>query len=562
MRKLVNQRRMTVALVMAVAAGVGLSAPASADPGTPVELVVGLVPGASADDALAAADDAGGVRVVDDAAREAGAVMAEVPARHADEAVALLRRDPAVAFVDRNHVAAKADVTPNDPFWSEQWGLRKVNVPGAWGMTTGDPVTVAVLDTGVNPVSDLAGRVLPGYDFINDDANPADDEGHGTAVASVIAGRGDDGSGMAGVCWDCRILPVKVLDEKGSGDYLSIAKGIRFAADQGAKVINMSLAGGASSPLLNTAVQYATDRGSLVIAAAGNENTPVRQYPAAIPQVLSVGGSTTGDGRYSWSNYGTGWVDIAAPGCNVAQDHLSRGYVEFCGTSSATPLVAGVAALMQSRAPAVSGAYLGTVLSLSATKLGWVRYGRINAGRAVWAVTDTAAPAVSLGAPAAGTLVHGTTTVTAAATDNTGLDRAELVVNGTVVGVDRDAPYAFRWNSAAYHGLVDVAVRAVDWTGRATTAARRVEADNRGPALTVTAPKSGSKVRKTVTVTVAASDKRGVRTVELLVNGKVAGSGTSFKIKTAKYGKKFTVRIRAYDTLGNVSHSPTYTYKR
>ncbi|MDR7279377.1 S8 family serine peptidase [Catenuloplanes atrovinosus] len=560
MRKLASQRRMTVALVMAVAAGVGLSAPASADPGTPVELVVGLAPGASADDALAGAD---GVRVVDaDAADEAGAVVVGVSARDAAEAAALLRRDPDVAFVDTNHVASKAEVTPNDPFYSEQWGLRKVNVPGAWSMTTGAAVTVAVLDTGVNPVSDLAGRVLPGYDFINDDANAADDEGHGTAVASVIAGAGDDGDGMAGVCWTCRILPVKVLDDEGSGDYVSIAKGIRYAADQGAKIINMSLAGSASSPLLNSAVQYATDRGSLVIAAAGNENTAARQYPAAIPQVLSVGGSTSGDARYSWSNYGTGWVDIAAPGCNVAQDYLSRGYLDFCGTSSATPLVAGVAALMQSRAPSVSGPFIGTVLSHSASPLGWVRYGRINAGRAVWAAADTAAPSAALAAPKPGTLVHGTMTVTGTATDNTGLNRVELVVNNKVVSVDRTAPYSFRWNSAAYHGIVTVAVRAVDWTGRATTSSRAFEADNRGPVLTVTAPKSGSTVKRTVAVSVAASDKHGVSKVELLVNGKVAGTGTSFKIQTATYGSRFTVRIRAYDRLGNVSYSPVYTYKR
>ena len=560
MRKLVNQRRMTVALVMAVAAGVGLSTPAAADPGSPVELVVGLVPGASADDAL---DGAGAVRVLDgSAAGQAGAVVVGVPARDAERATELLRRDPDVAFVDRNHVAAKADVTPNDPFYPEQWGLRKINVPGAWSMTTGAGVTVAVLDTGVNPVSELAGRVLPGYDFINNDANPADDEGHGTAVASVIAGRGGDGSGLAGVCWNCTILPVKVLNAKGAGDYLAIAKGIRYAADRGAKIINMSLAGSASSPLLNTAVQYATDRGSLVVAAAGNEHTAVRQYPAAIPQVLSVGGSTGGDRRYSWSNYGTGWVDVAAPGCNVAQDHRGRGFVEFCGTSSATPVVAGVAALMQSRAPSVSGPYLGTVLSHSSTPLGWVRYGRINAGRAVWAVTDTVAPAVTMVAPVAGTLVRGTTAVTADAADNTGLDRVELVVNGTVAAVDRSAPYTFRWNSAAYHGVVTVAVRAVDWTGRSHVATRAFEADNRGPALTVTAPKSGTKVKKTVTVTVAASDKHGVGRVELLVNGKVAGTGTTFKIKTATYGKRFTVRVRAYDKLGNVSHSPVRTYQR
>lgn len=559
-RKLSNQRRMTVALVMAVAAGVGLSAPASADAGNPVELVVGLSPGASADDALAGTQ---GVRVVDAAAAdEAGAVVVGVSAARAESATELLRRNPDVAFVEENHVAAKADVTPDDPFYPEQWGLRKVGLPGAWGMTTGAGVTVAVLDTGVNEVSDLAGRVLPGYDFINDDANPADDEGHGTAVASVIAGGGNDGSGMAGVCWNCVILPVKVLDSKGSGDYVSIAKGIRYAADQGAKLINMSLAGSASSPLLNSAVQYATDRGALVIAAAGNENTTARQYPAAIPQVLSVGGSTTSDGRYEWSNHGTSWVDIAAPGCNVAQDHLGRGYVDFCGTSSATPLVAGVAALMLSRKPGASGPFVGTVLSLSSSKLGWTTHGRINAGRAVWAATDTAAPTVSLSAPRAGTLLHGTVTVSAGASDNTGISRVELLADGKVVAVDRAAPYSFRWNSGAYHGVVKLAVRAVDWTGRAQTATRSHEADNRGPALSVTAPRSGSTVRKAFTVKVAASDKRGVATVQWLVGGKVAGSGTSFKVTPAKYGKKFTVRVRAYDRLGNVSYSPTYTYKR
>ncbi|WP_157241263.1 S8 family serine peptidase [Catenuloplanes japonicus] len=559
MRKLSNQRRMTVALVMAVAAGAGISAPASADPGNPVELVVGLHPGVSADDALAGAD----VRVVDaGAVTEAGAVVVDVAARRAESATELLRRNPDVAFVEENHVASKADVTPNDPFWNEQWGLRKVNVPAAWSMTTGAGVTVAVLDTGVNEVSDLTGRVLPGYDFINDDADPVDDEGHGTAVASVIAGRGDDASGMAGVCWDCKILPVKVLDEEGSGDYLAIAKGIRYAADHGAKLINMSLAGSSSSPLLNSAVQYATDRGALVIAAAGNENTATRQYPAAIPQVLSVGGSTSSDGRYEWSNYGTSWVDIAAPGCNVAQDYRGRGYGDFCGTSSATPLVAGVAALMLSRKPDASGPFIGTVLSLSSSKLGWTTHGRVNAGRAVWAVTDTAAPTVALSAPKAGTLLHGTVTVSAGATDNVGLNRVELVVNGTVAAVDRTAPYSFRWNSGAYHGVVKVAVRAVDWTGRVQTATRSYEADNRGPALSVTAPRSGSTVRKAFTVKVTASDKRGVSKVEWLVGGKVAGTGTSFKVTPAKYGKTFTVRVRAYDKLGNVSYSPTYTYKR
>ena len=155
---------------------------------------------------------------------------------------------------------------------------------------------------------------------------------------------------------------MKVLGAGGSGSYSDIAEGIRYAADQGADIINLSLGGAADSQLLRDAVTYAAGKGALVLAAAGNDGSSALHYPAAIPAVLAVGGSTAGDARYPWSNYGSNWVDIAAPGCNPAQGR--NGVVgQFCGTSSATPFAAGVAALLASTTPAPTAATIRKALT-------------------------------------------------------------------------------------------------------------------------------------------------------------------------------------------------------
>jgi thermitase len=236
---------------------------------------------------------------------------------------------------------------PNDPGFSTQWGLKQTRVDQVWNTVRGNNrVIVAVLDTGVNPLPDLRTRMLPGYDFVNGDSNPADDNGHGTMAAGVVAAGGHNRTGVAGICWNCRILPVKVLNAKGSGSYTAIAQGIRFAADRGASVISLSLGGSADSSILRDAVTYAEQKGALIVAAAGNRGVSAPHYPAAIPSVLSVGGVTVTGARYSWSNYGS-WVDVTAPGCNPAQGP-SGAIGQYCGTSSAAPFVAGVAGLLAS----------------------------------------------------------------------------------------------------------------------------------------------------------------------------------------------------------------------
>jgi subtilisin family serine protease len=262
-----------------------------------------------------------------------------------------------------------------------------VSAPGAWdGARGSSSVLIAVLDTGVDfGHADLRGAAVAGYDFVNGDSNPADDQGHGTAAAGVLAARTNNTVGLAGMCWTCSLMSVKVLDAKGSGSTSTIARGIVWAADHGARVISMSLGGPAGTQTLADAVEYAAGKGVVIVAAAGNSGASTPFYPAAYPAVLSVGGTNSSDRRYEWSNYGS-WVRVAAPGCNVSPLR-GGGYGTFCGTSSATPVVAGVAGLALSARPRATKAEIEQAIKNAATPIGGaVRHGRIDAARTLAAL--------------------------------------------------------------------------------------------------------------------------------------------------------------------------------
>lgn len=368
--------------VWAALAGLLLAAvppPLPAAAAAPAAFVAGVRAGADPVGALRR-HHVGVVRSV----RLTGAVSITVPAAEAGTAMSVLRADRTVSFVERDQIARVA-ATPDDPGYGGQWGIRQTGVDSVWDTMTGSSaVTVAVVDTGVRPIADLSGRVLPGRDFINGDNDPDDDFGHGTQAADVIAGAGNDGRGIAGICWTCRILPVKVLGADGSGSYSTIAEGIRYAADHGAAIINLSLGGPADSRILRDAVAYAVARGALVVAAAGNNASPAPHYPAAIPAALAVGASTAGEARYPFSNHGAGWVDLAAPGCNPA-GQPSGIVTRFCGSSSSAPFVAGVAALLASAPSHPSAARIRDLLTATAHPLAgdWVAAGRVDAAAAV-----------------------------------------------------------------------------------------------------------------------------------------------------------------------------------
>jgi serine protease len=307
--------------------------------------------------------------------------------------------DPVVGAVGAE---AAADLTPNDTgtstmagAWAElQWnfaGPHGVNAPGAWanldldGAPGGAGVTIAVLDTGVayanrvpfrrSPDLDAA-TFVPGYDFVDDDPYPFDLNGHGTHVASTIAEQTNNGFGLTGLAYGARIMPVRVLDRLGRGRATAIARGVRFAVEHGAKIINLSLnfrsgVTGAQIPGLIGAIEYAYEHGTLVVAAAGNEGVSGVAYPARAEHVLAVGSTTEHGCLSSFSNRGAG-LDLVAPGGGrdasfeddpacvagrlgrpVYQITTARGRIDkfvisgrFLGTSMATPHVSATAALV------------------------------------------------------------------------------------------------------------------------------------------------------------------------------------------------------------------------
>ena len=409
----------------------GSSAPvAAAVPPNAPRLLVRFAPGASAAARAAAVAAVGGTIDRDlpalGAARiaitdEAADLFGDTPA-----AVAVLAADPAVAHVEADRVL-RSSFTPNDSLYQTdpgfglgQWGLRKAQLDGAWDVVRGSAaITVAIIDTGIDGSHpDLAGAIVPGTTFVSSPSSGCtpgttfDDNGHGTHVAGIVGANGNNGQGIAGVAFGVRILPVKALDCQGTGLLSDVASAITWAADQGARVINVSLGSDADSTILHNAILYAVSRNVLVVAAAGNCGDPTRTYPnascpslnvaefpGAYPEVLAVGATDTNDAHAAFSNTGA-YVGISAPGVTILSTvptyptTLSRSsglmnYAAFRGTSQASPLVAGVAALVLSREPGLSVAQLTDRLKSTADDLGATGTdpvfgaGRVNALRAV-----------------------------------------------------------------------------------------------------------------------------------------------------------------------------------
>ncbi len=245
-----------------------------------------------------------------------------------------------------------------------------------WDVTTGDPgIVIATIDTGVNPIPDLADALVQGWDFVDNDPEPQDTNGHGTQVASVIAARGNNGVGMAGHCWQCRIMPIRVSGG-GSVNPNLIASGITYAVDHGARIIDISLTRPGSPHWAEEgAVRYALDRGVLVVASAGNNGNDVVQYPAAYPGVLAVGATDDTDALYFWSTRGP-WVSLTAPGCQLVLTPFAG---TLCGTSFTPAAVAGIAGLMLSRNPGLTRHQVAAALQATARPVPGIAFGRVNA---------------------------------------------------------------------------------------------------------------------------------------------------------------------------------------
>jgi parallel beta-helix repeat protein len=346
------------------------------------------------------------------------------------EALSAFSVDPAVEYAEPDFVGWGGG-TPDDEWFDQQWNLHNTGQSGgefdadvdaieAWDISAGVTSTiVSIIDTGVDlDHPDLADKVVPGYDFVNGDATPQDDHGHGTHVAGIAAAVTNDGVGVAGVCPGCRVMPIKALNESNWGYYSWWADAIEYAVDHGAHVINMSMGGTGDSQVLHDAVLYAYRARVPIVAAMMNDGDSIPYYPAVFTETIAVGSTDRYDSRSSFSNFGD-HIDLVAPGTSIMSAVWDDGYAAWNGTSMATPHTVGVLGLMHSVRPGYTVEELRDILRMTADdqvgpsnedKKGWDPYfgsGRLNAARAVQRVVPP--DDVTLSGPVTGSVSTGLT---------------------------------------------------------------------------------------------------------------------------------------------------------
>jgi subtilisin family serine protease len=401
-----------VCATLAVSATLAGSPPPATAAQTPPwtgALLVGLQPAAATD--LAIPSRAASSLFSPDATVTpiGGATYRLVPAPAADAGATAgrLLLDQRVRYVEPDYELTRlADeeigpfaVVPNDPGWLRQEEMRLVEANRAWEVTTGAQQTIiAVLDTGILAThADLAGKVLPGYDFLANKPGAVDDEGHGTFTAGIAAAIGNNKTGIAGVCWSCQIMPLKILNEEGRGPTSAFVRAIRYAIDNGARVVNVSAGGPNYSQAMGDAIAYAVSKNVLVVAAAGNTPEERANYPAAIESVMAVASIGPNDSVTDFSSFGA-YVDIAAPGVDILSAYIggNERLIRATGTSASAPFVSGAAALLVSVRPDLSAAAITELLTYTAVDIGTPgRDDHFGAGRL--SVYDAALAAVRPG---------------------------------------------------------------------------------------------------------------------------------------------------------------------
>lgn len=356
-------------------------------------------------------------------------------------AVEAYQRDPNVEYAEPNYLYHIC-VTPNDQDFGLQWALNQasdhdIDAPEAWDIETGDAsIVIAIIDTGVDwDHPDVAANVwnnadeivdgsdtdgngyvddIRGWDFVNGDNNPMDDHSHGTHCAGIAGAVTNNSVGIAGVSWNCTIMPVKGLNSAGEGSTTNLSNAITYAAGNGADVISMSWGSYSSSSTINNALNYAYDNGVVLVGAAGNEGISSKFYPAAYDRVIAVSATDSSDAEASFSNYGS-WVDVAAPGVSIYSTIWNDTYGNKSGTSMSCPHVAGLVGLLLSKNSSLTQMEVRTILRSTTDSVTSGRYiglGRINAYRAIQVDSTTIA---NLSSSLDGRAVVGTINITGTA---------------------------------------------------------------------------------------------------------------------------------------------------
>jgi thermitase len=353
--------------------------------------------------------------------------VVKVPIGHEKQAIQSLKSDPAVASVTTD-TYVYGDFVPNDPSFNLQYALKNtgqningqigtsghdIHATAAWDRTrgslpNGQPVTVAVIDSGIDASHpELSGKIKASQNFTTDGTSVDDQFGHGTHIAGIIAAKANNTTGIAGVCPDCQLLNARVLDSTNRGQMSWVAQAIIWATDNGAKVISMSLSANTGQQDLKDAIDYAWQHGVVIVAAAGNSGDSVPTYPSSYDHVLAVAATDNQDNKAGFSNYGL-WVDVAAPGVNIystvpTKPYVGQGewntplnYTYLSGTSMATPLVAGVAALIWASPYGISNDTVVARLEQTSDRIAgtgsYWQFGRVDADKAVAGAATVVTP--------------------------------------------------------------------------------------------------------------------------------------------------------------------------
>lgn len=499
--------------------------------------------------------------------------IVQLPATASETAVlAQLAHHPHLKFAELDRRVASVLVS-NDPYLGSEWHLAKINAAAAWDVSQGAGVTIAILDTGVLPGHpDLL--QVPGWNFVDNNNNTADVQGHGTSVAGAAAAITNNGAGVAGVAGNAKIMPIRVADATGSAYYSTIASGVTYAADNGARVANASFSGVYASSSIQSAGNYLKSKGGLLVVAAGNSGT--NDGSPATSSMIPVSATDSSDLMASWSSYGS-YVAVAAPGVGIWTTSNDGSYRSASGTSFASPITAGVVALMMAAKPTLSSGQVESLLYSTALELGaagrdiYFGYGRIDAAAAVRAATsvvaaDTQAPTATIAAPLASNSVSGLAAVDVSASDNVGVSKVILKVNGIDVATDTVGPFQFSWDTSKVpNGMASLVAVAYDAAGNSKASpsvsvnvANNVVADTTPPVVAIVSPANGSSVSGTVSVGVSASDTAGSSTLQqkLYIDSKLVASGTgaslsySWNTRKASAGTH-TLQAVAQDAAGN-----------
>jgi len=498
----------------------------------------------------------------------------------ADEVAAMqaLKKDKRFKYVELDMAMAPA-ASVNDPNFSKSWALPKLQATTAWDTTNGGGVIVAILDSGLDSGHvDLKANYVPGWNFYENNSNTSDVNGHGTAVAGAAAMVGNNSTGSAGVAFGAKIMPVRISSPDGYAYASTMSQALYWATDNGARVANISFSGVPGNATVQSAAAYMRSKGGYVVAAAGNSGG--LENVAAHDSILAVSATDENDARATFSSYGP-YVDVSAPGVNIYSAWSGGGYGNYWGTSFSSPIVAATAALVMAANNKLTPADIDKILKSTAVDLGaagadqYYGAGRVNAAKAVaaavtYVATDTQAPTISITSPTAGKVV-GVVPVDVNYSDNVGVTRAELYVNGSKIASDDTSPFAFAWDTSTYgdgaYTLVAKAYDAAGNVGTSPSASVTLGNDTTAPVIISLNPVNGATVSPTKqAISASATDNQKVAKISLIIDGKEVaiayGSSISYSWNTRKVAKgAHSITVRAWDAAGNITSRIATVYK-